>query len=206
MPKGVYIKSEEHKRKLAEASRGNKPTNAFPKGHLPLNAFKKGNVPYNKGVESEKKLKKLEKFKLGLPIKCRRHGEHLKWRMHSDNNVQCVHCGSMWQRNRKIKDPIKAIWRDARHHAKNKNREFNITIEDLRNLCESQENACCLTGTEFSNENLPSLDRKDSNLGYTLENIQLIQIKINRMKHDMDEQEFIEMCEKIVWHLKKKKK
>lgn len=156
------------------------------KGHL----FRKGN-------ESPIKLKKVDLYKKGLEINCKRHGNHLKWRMHSDNNVQCLFCASEWQMNQRRRNPLRFIYRDAKKHAEKNNRDFNIMLEDLINLNETQENKCALTGISFNNDNPPSLDRIDSSIGYILGNIQLILIKVNRMKSDFTQKEFIEMCYKI---------
>jgi hypothetical protein len=159
--------------------------------------FEKGRTPHNKGKETEKKLKKLEKFKLGLPIECKIHGEHTNWRMHSSNNVQCRKCAARWQMEMKKRDPLRFLYRDARRHAKKQSREFKITIEDLKNLMIIQENKCALSGIKFDENNLPSLDRIDSKIGYVKENIQLVLIKINRMKSDFESNEFLEICKDI---------
>ena len=77
----------------------------------------KGSIAYNKGMESPAKLKKVEKFYLKLPIECKRHGEHLKWRLHTGNNVQCFYCAADWQMAQRRRNPLKFIFRDAKRHA-----------------------------------------------------------------------------------------
>jgi hypothetical protein len=153
-----------------------------------------------KGWEHPKKLKKLEKFKSGLPILCKRHGEHTRWRMHSDNNVQCLQCASHYQRERKKKNPFKTLWRDAKSHAKKNGHSFEITPEYIKQIYEMQMNRCNLSGIEFNEKNLPSLDRINSSVGYIKNNLQLLTIKINRMKSNLDEKEFIDICKKIAFH------
>ena len=153
---------------------------------------------FRKGKESPVKLKKVEKFKHGLPVECKKHGEHLKWRLHSDNNVQCLFCASQWQMNQRRRNPLRFIYRDAKKHAERNNRKFCITLEDLIKINELQENKCSLTGIQFDNDNPPSLDRINSELGYTLDNIQLILIQVNRMKSNFTQIEFINMCYRIV--------
>jgi len=166
---------------------------------------------FRKGNQTDFVKKKVERFKLNLLIKCKKHGEHLKWRLHSDNNVQCLFCASEWQMNQRRRNPLRFIYRDAKKHAHSRNRKFEITLENLSEIINRQKNRCSLTGIEFNYDNPPSLDRKDSEKGYTLDNIQLVHIKINRMKSDMIENEFIELCQKIVAYSearrgKKKKK
>lgn len=151
-----------------------------------------------KGNQTEFVKKKVERFRLGLLIECKKHGEHSKWRLHSDNNVQCVVCASEWQMNQRRRNPLRFIYRDAKKHAESYNREFQISIDDLVNINEIQKGQCALTGVVFDNDNPPSLDRIDSNLGYILGNIQLILIQVNRMKSNFTQKEFIDMCHKIV--------
>ena len=153
---------------------------------------------FRKGNESPIKLKKVELFKLGKPIECKVHGSHLRWRLHTGNNVQCKDCCMIWQMNQRRKNPLKFIYRDAKKHAQSHEREFNISLDDLININEIQKGKCSLTGVLFDNDNPPSLDRIDSGLGYILGNIQLILIQVNRMKSNFNQKEFIEMCRKIV--------
>lgn len=164
---------------------------AFEKG------LHKGNY-FRKGKESPVKLKKVDRYKKGLAIECKKHGEHLRWRLHSDNNVQCLFCASIWQMNQRRRNPLRFIYRDAKKHAESYNREFQIILDDLVNINEIQNGKCALTGVLFDNDNPPSLDRIDSDLGYVLGNIQLILIQVNRMKSNFTQKEFIDMCYKIV--------
>lgn len=153
---------------------------------------------FRKGKESPIKLKKIERYKNGLDINCKKHGDHLKWRLHSDNNVQCLFCASEWQMNQRRKNPLRFIYRDAKKHAETYKREFNIILDDLISINKIQNGKCALTGVLFGNDNPPSLDRINSDLGYTLDNIQLILIQVNRMKSNFTQKEFIDMCAKIV--------
>lgn len=158
------------------------------------NFFIKGKTPYNKGIQCERKLKRIELVKKGLCIECKIHGTHNKWRYHSQNNVQCKFCASEWQKRRKIKNPLGEILKDAKQHAKKNKREFDIDIEFLNKIFNEQQEKCVLTGIKFDDENLPSLDRIDSSKGYTKENIQLVLIRINKMKSDLKQNDFIDLC------------
>ena len=140
---------------------------------------------------------KLEKFRKGLPVVCKHHGEHLNWREHSGNNIQCGFCASQHQKNARIKDPIKFLVKDAKQHAKVKNRDFSIEIEDVLDCLFKQNNKCALSGVEFSLVNKPSLDRIDSSLGYTKDNIQLLLKEVNIMKSNFTQDKFLELCSLI---------
>lgn len=182
MPSGVYERTDIHRMNISKAG--------------------KGKVPHNKGVKTEKIKKKIELFNLGLPIECKNHGKHLNWRLHSYNNVQCRLCGADWQRTMKKRDPLKFVLKDARQHAKGRDRGFNLTLEDLRDVLEGQNNKCVFTGLEFNDENIISLDRIDSTKGYEKDNVQLVTIRANKMKSDMTDKEFINYCKLIAEHNK----
>jgi len=145
-----------------------------------------------------RKIKKVEKFKNGLDIECKRHGSHKRWRLHSENNVQCLLCASEWQMNQRRRNPLKFIFKDAQKHSISHKRSFSISLNDLEELISTQDYKCALTGIKFDNDNPPSLDRIDSNIGYELNNIQLILIEVNKMKSNFNQESFINICKKIV--------
>lgn len=95
--------------------------------------------------------------------------------------------------------------------AKSRGLLFNISIEYLWELFRGQEEKCALTGISLiiprshysSKKNPPgvamaSVDRIDSSKGYIVGNIQWVCAKINHMKWDLSQEEFIEMCYKVV--------
>ena len=73
-----------------------------------------------------------------------------------------------------------------------------ITVEHLRDAWQRQRGLCAYTKLPLSSEahqlNTVSLDRVDSDKDYTDDNIQLVCVPINRMKLDMTEDRFIELC------------
>lgn len=90
--------------------------------------------------------------------------------------------------------------------AKARNIEFNISIEDIWNLYISQNKVCKLSGANiyFGSKKIKgiirnaSVDRIDSNIGYQLDNIQLVDKKINSMKKDFSLSHFLYLCESVV--------
>lgn len=71
-----------------------------------------------------------------------------------------------------------------------------------------QEGKCALTGDKLyfkssrldridSKEQTASLDRIDSSKGYIEGNVQWVHKKINLIKMDLSQEEFIEMCKKV---------
>ena len=99
-------------------------------------------------------------------------------------------------------------------NAKSRGLEVSITIFDCEDLWIKQKGICALSGLEITQpariryrgedgkekikyEGTASLDRIDSSLGYTLDNVQWIDKRVNVMKMDMTDSYFIYMCELI---------
>lgn len=91
-------------------------------------------------------------------------------------------------------------------------KEFSITIEYLWNLFLKQERRCAITGVELTFDHLgdrkdhkkaetslvtASLDRIDSSKGYIEGNVQWVHKKVNLMKNDLSQKEFIDWCKKV---------
>lgn len=91
--------------------------------------------------------------------------------------------------------------------AKKRGIEFNITIEEAWNIYTKQKGLCKLTSLpiDFSGqrqrkkgiEQTASLDRIDSNKGYTIDNIQWVHKDVNRMKNAFSTERFLEICKLV---------
>lgn len=98
-------------------------------------------------------------------------------------------------------------FRNVKKRELSKGIEVTVTLEDLRNQWDKQNGVCPFTGlklviSEYKKINTnqitsASLDRKDSNKGYTKENIQWVSRAINLMKNDMSEEKTWELCKII---------
>lgn len=110
-----------------------------------------------------------------------------------------------------IKHRSSILYYAARARAKKKNLEFSITKEWVYNKliegrCQITNFILILTpvGTREekrkSNPYAPSLDRKDSNLGYTVNNTQIVISAVNKFKSDMLQYEMIDIAKAIVHH------
>jgi hypothetical protein len=91
-----------------------------------------------------------------------------------------------------------------RSGAEKRDLEFNITIEYIWTLFLKQNRKCVLSNILLSfpknykdKTGNASLDRIDSSKGYIEGNVQWIHKDINKMKQDLNEQYFIDMCTKI---------
>lgn len=104
---------------------------------------------------------------------------------------------------------VKRLHLDMRNNAKKRAKELKIEIstDDIKELYEKQKGLCALTGIPMTTDTYMtkgnqhiinkmniSIDRINSDLGYTKDNIQLVGAMINRMKSDLTNQEFISFC------------
>ena len=91
------------------------------------------------------------------------------------------------KRNLRFMVRVQKLVAASRQRARLKNREHTITLKDVQALWPI-DNRCPVFGflLEFNSsgfrETSPSIDRIDSTLGYTLDNIQVISWKANRLK------------------------
>jgi len=76
---------------------------------------------------------------------------------------------------------------------------FSITSEYLYSVWEKQSGCCAYTGIPLElGTGEASVDRIDSSKGYIEGNVQWVLTKVNRMKWDSSEKEFLELCSLIV--------
>jgi hypothetical protein len=90
-------------------------------------------------------------------------------------------------------------FKKAKTNAEIRNIEFSITIEDVYNLIVKNNFKCALSGMDISFNSFglkhpASIDRIDSKIGYTKENIQIVHKDINFMKQSYSQEYFVEMC------------
>jgi len=91
-----------------------------------------------------------------------------------------------------------------RKNARDRKLEFGITVQDIWDIFLKQDRKCALTGFElkFGNKRLKeettaSLDRIDSSKGYSVNNIQWLHKKVNFMKQQFNQNDFIEWCGRV---------
>lgn len=94
------------------------------------------------------------------------------------------------------------FWSTLQREAKERNKEFLLTIEYIYELFIQQNKKCALSGLPIvldsnSEKRTASLDRIDSKIGYIPGNVEWIHKKINLMKHRYEKQEFIKLCKTI---------
>lgn len=107
----------------------------------------------------------------------------------------CVICSEVRSVNHRKKHWYRYLAQKA--NARKRVGSDKMTERILVDLRDKQKNMCALTNIPFDIESKwfkPSLDRKDSSKGYTVDNIQLTLWIVNHCKGDVNDAEFIQMC------------
>lgn len=94
---------------------------------------------------------------------------------------------------------------NIRYRAKKKDLQVDIDDEYLHELFKKQQGRCALSGIDLklrtdskSFDFTASLDRIDSSQGYIQGNVQWVHKWINKMKLDLPQERFLEMCQLVV--------
>lgn len=90
----------------------------------------------------------------------------------------------------------------TKHRAKNKGIEFDLSVFYIANRLIQINCMCELTGQVLTHEhnqpNTLSIDRIDSNKGYTKDNVQIVTYMANTAKNKWAQKDFITMCKMVV--------
>lgn len=95
------------------------------------------------------------------------------------------------------------VWAHILSGARSRNINFSLSLKYVWELFLAQEGKCILTGVQIT---LPScskdtytasLDRIDNTQGYIEGNVQWVHKLVNRMKHVMNNKEFITICHNV---------
>lgn len=114
-------------------------------------------------------------------------------------------CGCIKSNFSGYKDISGVYWRKTREHAVERNYEFTINIEEAWDLFVKQNGKCILSGLDIrfsknqdrSYRQTASIDRIDSNKGYTIDNIQWVHKIVNFAKQRLSDDEFITLCQLV---------
>lgn len=100
---------------------------------------------------------------------------------------------------------LKMLYFAAKARAKSKELDFDLTVESLKELWDSQEGKCAISSipmtyimTEGRQHFNVSIDKINPNLGYTQNNIQLVCSAVNTMKYVLTMEELYMFCEAII--------
>jgi hypothetical protein len=100
------------------------------------------------------------------------------------------------------------FWRSVEEGALARGHDFEISIEYVWELFLKQNGKCAITGLDLhfaaterrreQGETTASLDRIDSNKGYTKDNVQWVYKDINMMKQGFNQDYFFKLCKLVV--------
>jgi hypothetical protein len=103
--------------------------------------------------------------------------------------------------NSTIEGRAKIFLQNAKKSAKKRNQEFSLEIPDVVGFWHDQQMICAYSGLEMTLDagklNTVSIERIDSNIGYTKDNTILVCQAINRMKSDFSYQDFYMLCQSV---------
>jgi hypothetical protein len=102
------------------------------------------------------------------------------------------------------KDITGTKWYSIKTNARIRQLEFTITKEDVWVLLNKQNGKCYFSNLDISfKDKTASIDRLNSSLGYTNDNIALVHKDINRMKTDFSVEYFTKLCKLVANKIKK---
>lgn len=103
------------------------------------------------------------------------------------------------------------FYRNIIRGAKRRNLTFDIDIEYISMLFDKQKGRCALSGLPISfgpirsSATTASLDRIDSSKGYVDGNVQWVHKLVNRMKMDISQETFMNICCAVADNIRKEK-
>lgn len=137
-------------------------------------------------------------------LDCKKHGQHQRWKIHKNKNSKnlcCLKCQgeytNRWRKQKAADNNLRFLISSSKNRAKQLDRVFELTEEILKKQLLKQNNKCFFTGRVFDKTTPISIDRIDSSLGYTHDNIQLVIYRTNMMKSNLSTEDFISLCREI---------
>ncbi len=119
------------------------------------------------------------------------------------NDWLCAKCGQKDRSNVKWYEGIRlSWWQKTEKNATYRGLEFSITPEFVWDMYIDQEKKCALSGLEIGwvslgQDHTASIDRIDSSIGYTKENVWLLHKDVNMMKQSFHVDDFVAYCKLI---------
>jgi len=125
--------------------------------------------------------------------------------------VKATQCKECYKQSVELKNRVynyipNRFWYKLLNVSKRRKKEINITKKYLYNIYEQQNKKCALTGvdlyftdlrTNYNRYTNASLDRIDNSKGYIKGNLQWLEKRVNMMKQQYSQDEFIEVCKMV---------
>jgi hypothetical protein len=151
---------------------------------------------------------------MGKERKCSICGEIDETKFYKKSKSKCKSCYSIQYKNRPDKQNYiekQKIWvknnliqyrvLSAKHRSIRDGWEFELTVDIINQKLKQQDNKCYISKIPISldskNPYSLSLDRLNSNIGYTIENTIIVTKFVNNCKSDLDIDEFIKLIKEV---------
>ena len=109
------------------------------------------------------------------------------------------------KQNSTIEGRAKIFLQNAKKSAEKRKQLFEVTVSDIIDCWKEQKMTCAYSGRIMTLDagqlNTVSIERIDSNIGYTYKNTILVCQAINRMKSDFELEEFYSLCSDVAQFL-----
>lgn len=120
----------------------------------------------------------------------------------------CQSCNSKEREQYSFWEGIDGISKQYITKLKHRQKEVDLTLQDIVDIWKQQNGKCAYSGLSLSlvqkdrkwAQSTASLDRIDSSKGYIKGNVQWVHKKVNTMKSDMTEEQFLLLCVIIAKH------
>jgi hypothetical protein len=152
--------------------------------------------------------------KLGYTRKCKACEKEWRHSYYLENKEYILSRGIIYREttvnwySRSVVNRLRYVIQLGKKRAREKQIEWNIELPFLLQLWEKQQSKCAYSGVPFTYEdNHPhtvSLDRIDSQKGYTEDNVQFVCTIVNYIKQRFTEEQFFSFCSLITQQNKDK--
>jgi len=125
-----------------------------------------------------------------------------KWGITMAHHDQAKRTEQQRKRRNTLAGRMNSLLANARHHSKPRGHGAPaLTLEDLMEMWKEQQGLCAYTGWTMDvmtgSPLVASLERKDSAIGYTVDNTLLVCWVANDAKGTLDHNRFVEMCRAV---------
>lgn len=133
-----------------------------------------------------------------------------KWKVIKTCGNRTNHKAEQRRNFKGYKEISLSYWNSIVVGAQNRNLKFSIDIQYAWRLFKRQNRRCALTGVPLNlslnagHEKTASLDRIDSSKGYIKRNVQWVDKTVNRLKMDLTDEQFINVCKKVAGYANKR--
>ena len=110
-----------------------------------------------------------------------------------NKRIMCYHCyrrSEMLKASASAETYLRYKHSRTKSRAKDKGFDFDLSLEDLKNLYKLQDGFCALSGlpmthSQESPDYCISIDRIDNDKGYTKDNVKLVCFRANVMRNEL---------------------